>query len=444
MAKLIEQDDICSPSAEAGALGSLIIVGKTNPAQIGETMGVLDVDDFYLPENKAVYGAICDVYIKTSILDPVLVREKLKQGHELDSVGGVDTYVVKVVETVTSAANLNYFVEIVKLKAKNREVIKVGESISDLAVGPEQPDEKIQSIQELAMSLSPIENRSDVYKTEDVAEEALEDLLKEKSGLSTGFGKMDWHLGGLQAGELIIVAARPSMGKTAFALDVALNIARSGKSVVIYSLEMTRIQLTQRMICNIARVDSHKVRQQRYTPEDVNELGLAATTLSNYKILIMDFSELTPESFRASLKTVKHRFGVDCAIIDYLQLMQVKGKSESRQQEVTTLSRRLKAAAKGEEIPIIVLSQLNREVEHRVSHKPQLSDLRESGSIEQDADVVILMHRPDWYHRGEEGYTKTNNGIFQVAKSRNGPTGELELQFDEKYVSFGNISIGEE
>jgi len=440
----IRPDDIFSREAEAGCIGSLIMVGKTEPGRIGEIMGILDVDDFHLPEHKAMYGAICDIYIKTSTLDPVVLREKLKQGKELESVGGVDAYIIKVVQSVTSAANLDYFVDIVRRKAKNRQVVEVGQTIYDLTLNSDQPDQKIEKIQELSLSLTPIENKPDVYKTENVTQEALEDLLEKKSGISTGFEKMDWHLGGLRGGDFVVVAARPSMGKTAWALDVALNVARSGKAVVIYSLEMTRTQLTQRMICNIARVDSHKVRQQRYTPEDVNELGLAATTLSNYKILIMDFSQLTPETFRASLKTVKHRFRVDCVIVDYLQLMQTKGRNENRQQEITTISRNLKAAAKGEELPVIVLSQLNREVEHRLSHKPQLSDLRESGSIEQDADVVILLHRPDWYHKGEEGYVKTNNGVFQIAKSRNGPTGELELQFSEKFVSFGNISMGEE
>jgi len=202
---------------------------------------------------------------------------------------------------------------------------------------------------------------------------------------------------------------------------------------------MTKEELVQRMICSIARVDAHKVRQQRYSPEDVTELARAADTLNKYNIHIKDISQLTPESFRVSLMTFKHRDGVDCAIVDYLQLMEAGGKKESRQQEITTISRQLKAAARGAEIPIIVLSQLNREVEHRMSHKPQLSDLRESGSIEQDADVVILLHRPDWYHKGEDDYNKTNTGIFQIAKSRNGPTGELELNFDEKYVSFGNL-----
>ncbi|NQT03274.1 MAG: replicative DNA helicase [Planctomycetes bacterium] len=437
--KQVKQNDICSREAEAGLLGSMIILGNREPGRIGEVISKLDVEDFYLPEHEEIYRAICDIYSKTSKLDAVVLREKLKQGDELEPLGGVDVYVPKLVETLTSAANLDYFVEIVKRKAKNREVIKIGESIYEAALNSDQPDGKIERIQELSSSLTPIEITPDVYQVKDVTQDALEGLLEEKSGLSTGFSKMDWHLGGLRPGNLCIVAARPSMGKTAWAIDVALNVAREGKAIVIYSLEMTKEELVQRMICSIARVDAHKVRQQRYSPEDVTELARAADTLNKYNIHIKDISQLTPESFRVSLMTFKHRDGVDCAIVDYLQLMEAGGKKESRQQEITTISRQLKAAARGAEIPIIVLSQLNREVEHRMSHKPQLSDLRESGSIEQDADVGILLHRPDWYHKGEDDYNKTNTGIFQIAKSRNGPTGELELNFDEKYVSFGNL-----
>jgi replicative DNA helicase len=168
----------------------------------------------------------------------------------------------------------------------------------------------------------------------------------------------------------------------------------------------------------------------------------AVGLLQGYRIFIMDCSTLTPEALRASLKMVKHQHGVDCVMVDYLQLMESSRRTENRQQEITTISRGLKAAAKAEALPIIVLSQLNRAVENRQNHKPLLSDLRESGSIEQDADVVILLHRPDWYHKGESlaNYTPTGNGVFQIAKSRNGPTGEVELQFTERYASFSNIS----
>ncbi len=439
--KQVREVDICSKEAEAGILGSLIMLGNKEPDRIGETIAKVDIEDFYLPEHQEIYEAVCEIYLSTSKLDAVILRERLKQNDksELDVLGGVDVYVPKLVETLTSAANLDYFVEIVKRKAKNRKIIKTAESIDEAARGTDPPDEKIEQIQELASSLTPIEIGGDLYQVKDVTQEAMEDLLEEKTGLNTGFSKMDWHVGGLRPGNLCVVAARPSMGKTAWAIDVALNVARGGKAVVIYSLEMTRSELVQRMICSIARVDSHKIRQHQYKSEDITELGLAASSLNDYKIHIKDISQLTPESLRISLMNIKRRHGVELVIIDYLQLMQIQRKSENRQQEITTISRKLKETAKGEGLPVIVLSQLNREVEHRQNHKPQLSDLRESGSIEQDADIVILLHRPDWYHKGDEDYNKTNTGIFQVAKSRNGPTGEFELYFDEKYVSFGNL-----
>ena len=241
-------------------------------------------------------------------------------------------------------------------------------------------------------------------------------------------------------------AARPSMGKTAFAVDVALNMARAGHAVLIYSLEMTRQQLIERMIASIARVNLHKVRQKLYTEVEASDMADAVATLQKYKIFIADCSTLTPEALRASIKTAKHRYGVDCVMVDYLQLMECRRRTENRQQEITTTSRGLKAAAKSEDLPIIVFSQLNRAVENRQNHKPLLSNLRESGSIEQDADIVILLHRPDWYHKGESlaTYTPTGNGVFQIAKSRNGPTGEVELQFTERYASFSNISTATE
>jgi replicative DNA helicase len=442
VATKIRQDDIVSREAEAGVLGSLILVAKNEPARVGDVVGVLQIEDFHLPEHQTIYAAMCDIYLSTSALDPVVLRERLKRGNELDEVGGVDEYIVSLAHSVVSEANLDYYVEIIKRKANNRRLIQAAESIHQLAIGPEQPDDKIEGIQEIALALTPLERKQQVHNVAECAQESLEEVFKNKSGLKTGFEAMDWHLGGLHPGDLIVVAARPSMGKTSFATDVTLSMARAGYSVIIYSLEMTKQQLIERMIASIARVDLHNVRQKRYTPEEANEMASAVGILETYKLFIMDCSTLTPETLRASLKTVQHRYGVDCVMVDYLQLMEIGRRGETRQQEVTAISRGLKAAAKSEALPVIVLSQLNREVEHRQNHKPLLSDLRESGSIEQDADVVILLHRPDWYHKGEpeSKYTPTGNGVFQVAKSRNGPTGEVELQFTERYASFSNIS----
>jgi len=440
-----QQVDVCDIGAEGGVLARLIIGGKKRPELVAETLKEIDVEDFYLPENQIIFSAIQDVYFDTNSLDPVVLRERLNRTRDLDSVGGADEYIIRLVQTATSAADIGYYIEILKRKAKNRKVIQAGEDIHKLSLSLEQPDEKIEQIQQQALALTPLQKKANEYHVAEIAEPSLKSMLEKNSGLPTGFNKLDWHLGGgLQKAELIVVAARPSQGKTAIATDFVLSAAREGKPVAFYSLEMSAHQLTQRMICSIARVDSHKIRHNDLTEQDVTDLKLATKTLSDLQIYILDFSVMTPESFWISLQNLNRRYGISFAVIDYLQLMHVPGKNENRQAEVSKISRGVKAAAKAENMPIVLLSQLNREVEHRISRKPQLSDLRDSGSIEQDADVVILLHRPDWYHRGEDGYEPTHNGVLQIAKSRNGPTGEIELCFSEKFVSFSNVSTASE
>ncbi len=436
----IDERDIYSRSAEAGVIGSLILIAGDEPAKVGEVIGKLKTDDFFLPEHRALYPVLCEQYFKTGTVDAIVLCDRLRHSKELSEVGGVQDYLQRVLDTLPSAPSLDYYVEIVQDKAKHREIIQTAETIQRIALDGETPGQKIAEIQRCALSLSPLQMDSGPYAISELTQDAVEDLISDKSGLKLGFDKLDWHLGGLHPGDMVVVAGRPSMGKTAFALDGGLNMARAGKSVAIYSLEMTRMQLVQRMLCSIARVDSHKMRQHNYTAQDVNELAKAAGILDKYKLFIIDLAQLTPETLTASLTTIKQRFGLDCAILDYLQLMHSESRNETRQQEITAISRGLKAAAKSVNVPVIILSQLNREVEHRTNHKPLLSDLRESGSIEQDADVVILLHQPDWYHRGETGYIPTHTGVFQVAKARNGPTGEVELLFNEQYVSFANVS----
>lgn len=433
----IDPERLHSLSAEAGCLGSMLL---DNSCIASILLLLPQPDAFFEERHRIIYEALLKLHFKNIPIDGVILRNELEWQGTLKKVGGVE-YIAKILQSVPSAANAEYYAGEVKKGKAYRDLVN---AVDDIIEVPKTRglslDEMVEQIRETALNLETVEVKQDIYQVKEVTQSAFEGLIEEKPGLSTGFPKIDWHLGGLCPGSLYVVAARPSMGKTAWALDVSLNVARAGKSVVIYSLEMTKKKLTQRMICSMARVNSHKVRQQQYSPEDVTELGKAGTKLNDYKIFIMDYSELTPEGFKASLMVAKRKHGADCVIIDYLQLMHTRGKSENRQQEISTISRKLKAVAKSEELPVILLSQLNREVEHRMNHKPQLSDLRESGSIEQDADVVILMHRPDWYHKSEEGYIETNNGVFQIAKSRNGPTGELELQFNAKYVSFGNIT----
>jgi len=260
------------------------------------------------------------------------------------------------------------------------------------------------------------------------------------TGLETGFYELDEMTNGLQNGEMIIVAARPSMGKTAFALNVAEHIAANNqKPVAVFSLEMGRQQLAQRLLCSRSTVDAHKLRRNTLSRDDFGRLAQAVGQLSEAPLYIDDTPGLTLLGLRAKARRLAARHDIAAIFVDYLQLMSAPG-SESRQQEVSTISRGIKALARELSVPVVCLSQLNRQAEAREGHRPRMSDLRESGSIEQDADVVMMLHREDYYHRGEDGYEMTHVAELIIAKQRNGPTGAVKLQFDGATTRFNNLA----
>lgn len=266
------------------------------------------------------------------------------------------------------------------------------------------------------------------------------------TGLDTGFYELNDMTCGLQKGEMIIVAGRPSMGKTSLALNIAEHLGLVEKvPVAIFSLEMGRQQLAERFLCSVSGIDSQKVRRGLLNDEHYKKLADACAELSESLIFIDDTSTLTPLEIRARARRLKSKYDIQCIIVDYLQLMHLGGSGrESRQQEITTISRYLKSLARELDLPVIVLSQLNRAAEGREGHKPRMSDLRESGSIEQDADVIMLLHREDYYHRGEADYEPNNTAELIIAKQRNGPTGTVNLIFMEKTTRFVNAShVGE-
>jgi len=261
-------------------------------------------------------------------------------------------------------------------------------------------------------------------------------------GLSTGYYQLDDMTCGLQKGEMIIVAGRPSMGKTAFALNIVEHIGIIDKiPTAIFSLEMGKQQLAERFLCSYSGVDSQLVRKGMLNTEHYQQLVEACGVISEAPIYIDDTSALSPLEIRAKARRLKSAYGIRCIVVDYLQLMNVgSNRVESRQQEISVISRYLKSLAREMDAPVIVLSQLNRAAEGREDHRPRMSDLRESGSIEQDADVVMLLHREDYYHRGEEGYENDNTAEVIIAKQRNGPTGTVKLTFREKCTRFENLS----
>jgi replicative DNA helicase len=435
-----------SLAAEAAVLGSMLI----DPECIGDVVEQLTIDAFYRIENRYIFDALISLYEKNKGvgIDAVLLREELLKRRQLEEIGGVE-YIAKILDSVPSSANVGYYTGILKSKMLLRELIGAAGEILDSAYNQsgevaevlDQAEQRMFSITDknisgsavalkdlVARSFELIENRQGIHVT----------------GLPTGFFELDELTCGLQNGEMIIVAGRPSMGKTSLALNIAEHIGVMEKTpVAIFSLEMGQQQLAERFLCSISGIESQKVRKGLLNDAHYKKLADACAELSETPVYIDDTSTLTPLELRAKARRLKSRHNIQCILVDYLQLMHLgSGRIESRQQEITAISRYLKALARELNIPVIVLSQLNRSPESREStqHRPRMSDLRESGSIEQDADVIMLLHRDDYYNKDKEGYEPNNTADLIIAKQRNGPTGTVKLVFREKITRFENAS----
>lgn len=432
-----------SLAAEAAVLGSMLI----DPECIGDVVEQLTTEAFYRIEHRYIYDALISLYEKNKGIgiDAVLLRDELEKRNQLEEVGV--EYIAKILGSVPSSANVGYYMGIVKDKMLLRELISAAGEIlesaynqtGEMAEALDQAEQRMFAITDknisgiasplkdlVARAFELIENRQGIHVT----------------GLPTGFYELDEWTCGLQNGEMIIIAGRPSMGKTSLALNIAEHIGLMEKiPVAIFSLEMGKQQLAERFLCSISEIDSQKVRRGLLSDAGYKKLANACAELSETPIYIDDTSTLTPLELRAKARRLKSKHDVRCIIVDYLQLMHLgSGRIESRQQEITTISRYIKALARELNIPVIVLSQLNRSPEGREGHRPRMSDLRESGSIEQDADVVMLLHREDYYHRGQDDYEPNNTAELIIAKQRNGPTGTVKLTFREKITRFENAS----
>ena len=429
-----------SLEAEAAVLGSMML----DPECIGLIIQKLRTEAFYRLEHQMMFDAIVHLWEKTSNnFDLVLLRDELKKRNQLDEVGGAE-YLVKIAESVPSSANIEYYARIVQEKQLLRELIAAAgevmteafETSGDVADKLDRAEQKIFGVTEKKITGSAV-------SIKDLLTQAFEAIDKREghhvTGLPTGFTELDDLTCGLQNGEMVIIAGRPSMGKTSFALNIAEHIgADNDMPVAIFSLEMGKQQLVERMLCSRAMMDSQLVRKGLLRDEQYQELVHAASELSDKPIFVDDSPGITPLELRGKARRLKAQHDIKCIFIDYLQLMTSGTRVESRQQEVSEMSRYLKALARELDIPVIVLSQLNRSPEGREGHRPYMSDLRESGSIEQDADVVILLHREDYYHRGEADYDNTNAAEVIIAKQRNGPTGMVELTFNGTCTRFNN------
>ncbi|MFA6528233.1 MAG: replicative DNA helicase [Candidatus Gracilibacteria bacterium] len=432
-----------SLEAEKSVLGALLI----DKDAIIKIADLVHQDDFYYDTHRIIYGGVLDLFAKRSPIDILTLSANLKDKGEIDVIGG-NAYLAELVDEVITASHIVQYAIIVKQKATLRNLIKAGQHITSLGFNEtEEIDELIDSAEKSVFSVSRTFLKDKFVHIKDILAQTYEKIsdlhdpeAKEKyRGTPTGFKTLDNMLSGLQSSDLLILAARPSMGKTSFALNIAQNVAKAGKTVGIMSLEMSKEQLVERMFCALLAVDSWKMRTGRLTEEDFARVGSIMDELNQSKIFIDDSVGNSIAELRAKARRLQAEHGLDLLIIDYLQLMSIGGGHSSitnRVQEISEISRAFKSLARELRVPILALSQLSRAVEQRPSKIPQLSDLRESGAIEQDADVVMMMYREDYY---EEDTDRAGLTDVYIRKHRNGPIGRIELMFKKEQMRFYDI-----
>ncbi|EJY56772.1 replicative DNA helicase [Alicyclobacillus hesperidum URH17-3-68] len=427
--------------AEQAVLGAMLI----SPDAVAEALEILEPDDFYRAAHQSIFRAMRDVYDAGNPVDVVTVAAALRTRDDaLDAVGGAE-YLADLAAAMPTALHVVQYAEIVREKALLRRIIAAATQIAEAGYAQEVPAADVLADAERAiLELGQFQRTRDFTHISDVLQttfERIEQLYESDgniTGVPTGYSELDRMTSGFQKSDLIIVAARPSVGKTAFALNIAQNVAvRSGLPVAIFSLEMSKDQLVQRMLCAEAYIDGHKLRNGTLDDDDWPKLSMGVTTLGNSPIYIDDSPGITVPDMRSKLRRLKMEHGLGFVVIDYLQLIHGRRSSgENRQQEISDISRSLKQLARELEVPIVALAQLSRSVEQRQDKRPMLSDIRESGSIEQDADIVAFLYRDDYYDPETE---RQNIVEVIIAKQRNGPTGKVELVFLKNYNKFVNL-----
>lgn len=426
--------------AEQAVLGSML----TDKDAVISAIEVLKPEDFYREDNKAIYGAILNLYNKAEPVDIITLKAELVSIGKFDVVGGLE-YLATLPEMAPTSANIDKYIKIVEEKSMLRNLIQTANQIISLGYDPTQEVEGIMDEAEKKIfNIMQKRNQKGYTPIKEVLVdtfEQLEKLYNQKqhiTGVPTGFTDLDYKTAGLHESDLVLIAARPAMGKSAFVLNVATNAAvRAKVPVAIFSLEMSKEQMVNRILCSEAMVDSNKVRTGKIDDEEWGKLADASGILSESKIFIDDTPGISIMEIRAKCRKLKLEQNIGLVVIDYLQLIQGSGKrGASREQEISEISRSLKILAKEINVPVIALSQLSRAVEQRPDHRPMLSDLRESGAIEQDADIVMFLYRDDYYNPESE---KKNIAEVIIAKHRAGSTGTVELLWLGNYTKFANI-----
>lgn len=425
--------------AEQSVLGALLIDKEAVPI----VTEILKPEDFYREDHKEIYKAILDLFDAGNPIDIISVKEQLRLRGTLDEVGGIE-YLSNLVDIVPTTVNVRYYAQIVEEKSLLRKLIRASNEIINLGF---EASEEVSTIMDIAQKkiFDIIQGRTvqGYFSIKEILLETfnrLEKLYNSKShiiGVPTGFIDIDNKTSGLHPSDLILIAARPAMGKTSFALNIAQYAAIHERiPVAIFSLEMSRDQLVNRMLCSEAMIDSQKIRTGKLDEEDWLKIASVLGPLSEAPIYIDDTPGLSVLEIGAKCRRLKLEKNIGLVVIDYLQLMQARHKAENRQQEISEISRSLKILAKEINVPIIAVSQLSRAPETRSDHRPVLSDLRESGAIEQDADLVMFLYRDEYYHPETE---KKNIAEVIIAKHRNGSTGVVELAWLGPYTKFGNL-----
>lgn len=426
--------------AEQSLLGSVLI----DPEAISRILEGIELDDFYREAHRQIFAAVLGLYQRNEPADLVTVTNALRTGGQLEAVGGA-AYVAELADRVPTTANVAYYAKIVHEKAVLRRLIEGATAIVQRAYnGGEQVDAALDQAEQIIFDIAQKKIRQSFFSLKEIVKHSfktIEELYEKKqsiTGVPTGFGDLDRLTSGLQAADLVVVAGRPSMGKTALALCMGAHAAIEAQvPIAIFSLEMSKEQLVQRLLCSEARVDSAKLRAGFLADHDWPKLTRAAGRLSEAQMYIDDTPALNVLEMRAKARRLQRDKGLGLIVVDYLQLMRGLGSMESREREISEISRSLKALAKELRVPVVAISQLNRGVESRHDKRPQMADLRESGAIEQDSDVILFVYRDEMYNR-----ESPDKGVAEIiiGKQRNGPTGLVRLAFLSEYTRFENLA----
>jgi len=438
MSEMIQRIPPNNIEAEQSVLGAMLL----DKEAISTATEYISGDDFYREAHKEIFEAIVDIYNRGEPVDLITLTEKLKTRNTLEAVGGI-TFLTNLMDAVPTTHNVKYYAKIVEDKSLLRKLIKSSNEIIQKSYQAEEDiGEIIDDAEKGIFNISLKRSTQGFVHLKNILNanfDRIEQLYLNKgkiTGVPTGFHDLDNKLSGLQKSDLILIAARPSMGKSSFMMNIVQHAAvREKTTTAIFSLEMSKEQLTQRLLCSEALIDAHRLRIGDINEDEWVKLARAMGPLSEAPIYIDDTPSISITEMRAKCRRLKLEHDLGLIVIDYLQLMQGKGYAESRQQEISEISRSLKALAREINVPVVALSQLSRAPEMRGDHRPVLSDLRESGAIEQDADVVMFLYRDEYYHPDTE---KKNIGEINISKQRNGPTGTIELIWLGQFTKFVN------